>query len=113
MNEEMREKIAQTLNGWGNIGPHRRVALTDQILAISVNGYTLEQMIEFFSKINRETEREAVVRKEAELEFDSFIQLLSGYEQGAFAHYKDTFRGFDKLLMSWLRQAGFVQEVKG
>lgn len=41
--------------------------MADRILSLETHGYTLEQMIEFFSKINRETEREAVVRREAKL----------------------------------------------
>jgi hypothetical protein len=123
--EEMREKLQQILCGacLEASGQYHTVFKecpsfpcdamredVDKILSLEINGYSIKQMVEFFSKINRETEREAVVRKEAELPPDEYSGL-------ALAHYGQERRYFN-LKESTYREAqqdmlsqGFVKEV--
>lgn len=74
--DEMREKIARHFGSATSGGIRFRATdrqginleFADQILSLETsNGYSLKEMIEFFGKIKRDTQREAVVRKKAEL----------------------------------------------
>jgi len=83
--DEMREKIAEVL--WTKGKPHTRffplksattpywkgtieayMEFADKILSQkTANGYSIQQMIEFFGEINRDTQREAVVKRKVGL----------------------------------------------
>ena len=41
----VREAIADTINGWGNINPHRRLQIADQILALKHPGTDLKMIV--------------------------------------------------------------------
>jgi len=87
-------------NGWPFV-------MADQILSLETNGYTLEEMILFFSKINRDTEREVEVRKEAELPTRPKLKdtgyVFSSEEDAYGQGYYDAQR--DMIEHGWVKEA--------
>ena len=100
--DEIREKIADYLWQYRDNPPAHDLEVlrrARQILShIKVNGYSIWEMIKFFSKIDRETQREAVVRKKGELPY---------VDPHNFESPLDVRLGLDMML-----NTGYVQEVR-
>lgn len=119
--DEMRGKIAQRqfelqcphldwdrMDNFGDAGSVRSAWLreADQILSLVINGYTIEEMVEFFAKIDQSTQRAAVVKKEAELPDEN--KNHTWYKDD----YGEAGRMGYKLGQQDMLSAGFVQEVE-